>query len=151
MRYNRGFSLLELLMVVAIMALLGAAGIGYYRNYAKNIEITTTSHLIIENLKSVRSRAMAGEGGVRWGVHFVNGAADYYELYSTPTSYADAATVIASSEYLPGGITFSDPSNAATKDILFSGISGMTSGTTVSLITQTESATITVTAIGTVY
>lgn len=147
----RGLTLLEVLIVVAIISILGVAGVCYYRNYGKDVEVISVAHRLISDVRSARSRAIAGESQRRWGVHAVNGAQDYYQIFSTPTNYADATTTIDSTVYLSAGITFSDPADSATKDILFSGIAGTTTATTTSLSSQTQNVTITITGSGTVY
>lgn len=148
---KRAFTLLEVLIVVAILGILGGAGVGYYRNTAKNIEITSASRVVEANLKTVRGKAMNGESEMRWGVHFVNGSSDYYELFSTPTNYADPAMLVEASVYLPGGITFSDPVESGTKDVIFSRVAGTTTATSITLASQTESSVVSVSSVGTVY
>ena len=146
-----GFTLLEVLIVVAIIGTLGAAGVAYYRNYAQNVEVSTASSLVASALKNARSRAMTGQDERKWGVRFVNGTQDYYELFSTPTTYADAATLVESTEYLLAGVTLTDPTDSTTKDIIFSRIAGTTTAFSVSMTAQTGSATVSVSAVGTVY
>ena len=147
----RGFSLLEVLIVVAILSIIGTAGIGYYRNAAKNIEITSVVHTINSDLRAARSKAMAGQDGRRWGVHVVNNASDYYEVFSTPTTYADAGVVVDSTRFLTAGVSFSDPAESNTKDIIFSGILGTTTASSITITSQEESQIITISALGTVY
>jgi prepilin-type N-terminal cleavage/methylation domain-containing protein len=147
----RGFSLLEVLLVVAVLAIVGAAGVGSYLNAAKSIESTSTARTVIADIRLARAKAMGGQDDRRWGVHVVNGAADYYEIFSTPSNYADAATTVSDTVYLPAGISFSNPGESATRDIVFSTVFGTTTATTLVLASQTESHTITITALGVVY
>lgn len=148
----RGFSLLELLIVIAIIALLGGVGSTYYRGFVKSIELQSISKTLGEDLRYARSKAMIGEGGVKWGVHVVNvsGGSQYYELFSTPTNYA-GGTVI-STTTLSTGLTFSDPSSGTNKDIIFSKISGNpVASTTVVIESEGKYSTTTISSIGTVY
>lgn len=138
-------------MVVALLAILGGAGASIYSGYGKGVEVETATYAIESFLKEARSRSVAGEDERLWGVRFVNGARDYYELFSTPTTYADASTSVERTEYLPGGITFSDPAESSVKDILFTRIAGTTTPATVSVQTQTRSATLTISTIGAIY
>jgi len=149
---KRGFSLLELLVVVAVIAIISAAGVATYQSFFTSVDIQGTSKAIVSNLNLMEARAMAGQGGFNWGAHFVNGSPDdYYELFSTPTTYADAGTVIVQKDYIPLGMAFSDPASETTKDVIFNKITGTTTATTISVTTQGLVQTITVTSIGTVY
>lgn len=146
-----GFSLLELLLVVAVLAILGGIGSSYYFNVVKNIEMSTAAAGVISDLKHAQNSAMAGETGVRWGVHFVNGTDDYYQVFSTPTNFASASTTITSIIYLPQQVTFANPSEGSTKDVLFERITGVVASTTVTLASSDSTRIITVPAVGSAY
>lgn len=151
--YSRGFSLLEILIVLAIIALLGATGVGYYRGFVKGVEIQSVSKTLAEDLRLARSKSMIGEGGFKWGAHVVNtnGGSQYYELFSTPTNYADASKLVISTTTLSSGLVFSDPTAGASKDIIFTKISGTTTAATVIITSEGNYATTTISNIGTVY
>lgn len=150
-RSSAGFSLLELLLVVAVLAILGSIGSAYYFNVVKNIELSTAASGIISDLQYAQSSSMAGESGMRWGIHFVNGSDDYYQIFSTPTDFANASTTIASIIYLPQQVVFSDPSDSSNKDIIFERITGTAASATVVIASSDNSQTITVPAIGKPY
>lgn len=151
----RGFSLLELLMVVAIIALLAGVGSTFYRGFVKSVELQSISKTMAEDFRYARSKAMIGEGGYKWGAHVVNtasGGSQYYLLFSTPTNYADASTTVMSTTTLSTGLTFSDPASGAYKDIIFSKISGNpAASTTVVIVSEGKYSTTTISSIGTVY
>ncbi len=96
----------------------------------------------------MQSKAMIGEGGFKWGIHFVNAATDYYEMFSTPTDYSDGARVVLSTSYISSGFMFSDPGPSSSKDIIFNKISGGTSASSVSINSGDTTKTITVSSIG---
>lgn len=145
-----GFTLLEVLIVMGIVAILAAAGSGFYANYNKNVEIKSLSQTIIFDLKQAQAKSMDGVGGFKWGVHFVNppSSPDYYEIFSTPTDYSDGAKVIDTTKYLSSGIVFSDPVTNSTKDIIFNKISGGTTASSVSLLSQNTMKIIYISSIG---
>lgn len=151
---TRGFSLLELLMVIAILALLAGVGSTFYRGFVKSVELQSISKTMAEDFRYARSRAMIGEGGYKYGAHVVNtsGGSQYYLLFSTPSNYADASTTIMSTTTLSTGLTFSDPVSGSSKDIIFSKISGNpTASTTVVIVSEGKYSTTTISSIGTVY
>lgn len=147
---NRAFSLLELLIVVAILAIIGAIGSGFYVSYGKNISIKSTAQTILFDLKNAQSKSMAGVDGYKWGIRFVNSTTDYYEIFSTPTDYS-AATSFLPRVYLTDSISFSDPATSSTKDIIFNKISGGTSDSTITINTSTASKTVNISSIGNIY
>ncbi|OGI67656.1 hypothetical protein A3A05_00665 [Candidatus Nomurabacteria bacterium RIFCSPLOWO2_01_FULL_41_12] len=149
-KYKKGFSLLEVVIVIAIVAVMSSIGVGFYVNYNKNVEIDSVAKIIIFDLKQVQSKAMIGEGGFKWGIHFANAADDYYEIFSTPTDYSNGAKVIVSTNYLSSGATFSDPATDMTKDIIFNKISGGTSASSVAIVAGSSTKTISVSSIGNV-
>ena len=118
---------MEVVIVLAVVVLLSSIGAGYYVNYGKNIEMDSVASAIVSDLKLARSKSMIGEESVKWGLHFVNGATDYYEVFSTPTDYSSGSKVILSTNYLSSGAVFSDPADSSTEDIIFNRISGSTS------------------------
>lgn len=154
MKTKFGFSLLETMIAVGVLALISMASIGLYRNYSKSIELETGVSSIISDLKSAQSKSINGEQDLKWGVHFVNAPGsntdDYYEIFSTATDYAGGT--VNTKVYLAGGTTFSDPTDNTNKDIIYGKIKGTVSADTIVKITSdgTEK-TITVTALGNIY
>lgn len=148
---THGFSLLELLIVVAIIALLGSVGAGYYRGFVKNVEVESVSKILAGDLRLMRSKSMAGEEQASWGVHLVNtsNGAQYYELFSTPADYPSATIV--STITLPVGIVFSDPISGSSKDVIFTKISGTTTPATISTVSEGVTKNITISSIGAIY
>lgn len=139
---------MELLIVIAIIAILGVAGFETYRSFSKNVELRSASRSIAADLRYVQSKSMTGEGGRRWGAHFVSGDITYGDHYTLFSTTGSATTTIATTT-LSKGVTFSDPSSG-TKDVIFSKISGTTTVSAVSIVSEGMTQTINVTAIGTI-
>ncbi len=121
--FKKAFSLLEVLIVIAILSILAVGGAGFYRSFIKSAEIGLVAKNIVSDLKGARAKSMAGEDGLKWGVHFINGAEDYYEIFSTPTNYSSASTTISETDYLPGAIYFTSPSDSSSSTVIFGKIS----------------------------
>lgn len=147
----KGFTLLEALIVIAILAVLSTLGFGLYRNFVKSSELDLLAKEIAFDLKSVQAKSMAGEKGLKWGIHFVNVSNDYYELFSTPADYSSASTTIDIVVYLPGAAYFTDPTASST--ILFNKIRGTIAATSTVSVSSPEGdiKTVTVTPVGNIY
>ncbi|MBI4812427.1 prepilin-type N-terminal cleavage/methylation domain-containing protein [Candidatus Falkowbacteria bacterium] len=148
---QKGFSLLELLLVIGILAVLASIGFGFYQGFVRGSEVDLAAKEIVFNLKKAQAKSMAGEDGKKWGAHFVNGASDYYEIFSTPTDYNDGAKTIESTVYLSGGVSFTEP--AVSSDIIFDKIRGTLSSQSSVVVSSPAggSKTITVTTMGNIY
>lgn len=149
--FKKGFSLLELLLVVAILAIAAVMSVGYYRNYVKSVELESAAKLIAADLRTARSKAMLGDGSLKWGVNFVNSSTDYHELFSTPTDYQNASTSVQTTTYLLSGINFTVPPSASATNVIFNKITGAAASTSVTISFENNSQNINVSANGTIY
>lgn len=149
----KGFSLLETLTVIAILAVLAAISSGIYTGFIRKTELDSAAKTIIFDLKNVRAKSMSGESGLKWGARFINSADDYYETFSTPTIYESASTTIEETIYLPSGISFTYPVPSSSSTVIFDKIRGTISATTTISASSTEGdgRTITITPIGNIY
>jgi prepilin-type N-terminal cleavage/methylation domain-containing protein len=148
---KNGFTLLELVLVMGILAVLTTVGFGYYRNFARSIELESTSATLTSDLKTAQAKSMSGTDNRKWGIHAVNGPSDYYELFSTPSNYADPLASVSETTFLPGGITFASPGEGLTRDIIFGKITGTATPASLSLMYESTTRDITVKSQGIIY
>ena len=152
---QQGFTLLEILVVIGILVIVMGATAGYYRNFSKFVELDSSAKILVSDLNSARTKATSGEDERRWGIHVVNQSSgnDYYELFSTPTTYTDAAVAVKTTVYVPAGMNFGDPSDGNTKNITFEKITGEEITSTdqeITLVFENQTKTITISSFGTV-
>lgn len=147
-RGGRGFTLLEVVLVVAVLAILARIGVSYYRNTTTTITLDAATQTLALSMKEARGKAMGGESGLKWGIRVVNGTQDYYETFSSSSTYA-GGTVVART-YLPSTVTFAAPSEGLNLDIIFSNIFATTGAQTITLSNGGQLKNIYVTAQGTI-
>ncbi|TSC51864.1 MAG: hypothetical protein LiPW41_811 [Parcubacteria group bacterium LiPW_41] len=146
-----GFSLLELLLTIAVIAVIGAIGSGFYIQFSRGIELDETAKAIVADLKLARENALAGKNQMKWGIRFTNASQDYYELFSTPTVYGGVSSTIVSTTYLNSVISFDTPTSSTSLDVVFSKISGNTTSTSIVLRRDTLTKSINVATSGLIY
>lgn len=143
-----GFTLLEILLVVGILVVLAAISRDFYGSFVSGAQLDANAKTIIYDLRNTRDKAMNGQDARRWGVHFVNGASDYYETFSTPTDYSDGSKTIGVTTYLSSGVSFSYPAEGVNSDIIFEKISGTASATSIIISGQQNLKTISISSQG---
>lgn len=135
-------NLLSLLMVVAILAILGAAGWGFYYGASTNINLEEEQKKIFAALRQAKANAIYGEDYSDWGVHFENPPTgdSFYEVFKG-SSYP--AAILKIKTYLSTGVDFglpSGPLNGDTKNIIFpkrTGKTNVSQAVTILLINDT--------------
>ena len=143
-----GFTLLEILLVLGILALLAGVGAGYYYGSFKELQLAAAVRDLGADLRFTQDQAMTGESGLRFGLHAVAGPPSYYEEFSTATNYADPGMAVVKTVYLPDGLNFSDPVPGGTKDIVFGRLSGTTTATALTITGANSSKTVNISALG---
>jgi prepilin-type N-terminal cleavage/methylation domain-containing protein len=101
----RGFTLLELIIVIALIVPLAAMGIPVYTHFQIQSQLDSTTHEIVHTLRTAQQKARAGEQNRSWGVSFT---ASSYTEYADGDSSFDVSTSLPSSIHLSGlsAVTF---------------------------------------------
>ncbi len=140
--HQNGFTLLELMLVIGILVIIATISRDFYGSFVPGAQLEDNAKTIIYDLRNTRDKAMNGQDSRLWGIHFVNGASDYYEIFSTPTDYSDATKTILVTNYLRNGIIFSSPAEGNNLDIIFNQISGQVASSSVTIKTGSLERTI---------
>ena len=66
---REGFTIIEILIVIAIMAILGAAASPLYSNFLVRTYFRNKTNELVASLRTAQLNTIAGKEGSRWGVH----------------------------------------------------------------------------------
>lgn len=121
-----GFTLTELLIVIAITAIISAVGFVSLGNYRGRQAVSSAVDEVSSVIRATRQRSMAQEGGGRWGIHFSNSSTNV-SSYTTFRGYAFATGTVDRQYSLPSNISFSNPFTSSTYDVVFAPLTGAVS------------------------
>lgn len=126
---QKGFTLLEVLLVIAIIGIVSVAGGVYVGNVVSDTVLEEVASAVIADLKNAQAKAINGVDAKRWGVCFRNPTSgpndDKYEI-ALIDSGTDACNPGSdpSTFFLQEGVEFSNPASGTTDDVVFEKISG---------------------------
>lgn len=148
---QKGMTLLEVLLALAILTIIASLTIVYLPAFKSAVELDEGKKQIVDYLRQVQAKAMAGDKNKDWGVRFRNPAGDdYFEIYSTATNYAGGT--VEETAYISSFLNFTNPSEVdGYKDIQFRKLRGTIAAQTdivIALKGGGETRTITVTTTG---
>lgn len=141
---SHGFTLIEIIISVAILAALGVVGVAYLGGYRQSASVDSEAEKITAYLRQVQNKAMSGEAvsgqnPTEWGVHFVNpsSGSGYYAVFRGVTYSEEVSD---ETIYLSKQVRFSDPAASSTKDIIFQRITGRPTATTTIILQSAAKA-----------
>ena len=123
----RAFTLIEIILVIAVLSILGGIAFNIYSNFQWDVKIDEEANRIKYVLRQAQAKAINGENGSSWGLRFFHPAsgAQYYELFQG-NSYAVGTTT--ESYFLSGGTEFVNPASGSNIDVVFIKRTGILSG-----------------------
>lgn len=71
---NSGFTLLELLLSVAIISLLAGISLPVYRTLIKKNDLDVATNTIVSSLRRAQTLSRAVDGDISWGLNAQNGS-----------------------------------------------------------------------------
>ncbi len=124
-KYSFGFTIVELLLIIAVITVLGGFGIANYSSFRNSKVLEEQVDVVVADIRETASRARSQESDNQWGIHFDNPAGnnnDYYQIWYG-ASYAGGT--ITERVNLSPGLNFTDPASAASEDVIFSKATGL--------------------------
>lgn len=120
---SRGFSFIELVIVIGILTIISGVAILFLRSLVIQTDLSGNAKNIISTLNLAKSKTVSSEGASQWGAHF---EADKFAIFKGATYNAgDANTKIYN---LPTALEISTISlNGGGNNVLFTRITGQTS------------------------
>ena len=109
MKIQKGFTLVELLIVMGILAILAVVATSNYFAYRNRVNIDGEGSKAVEYFREAITRARSQQDGVDWAIHIDNGASDYYELLSGGATGTPVDRI-----YLSSGVTFTATTSSST-------------------------------------
>ena len=98
----KGFTLVEFVVVIAVIAILAAATAPFYRSFYLAQQFESTADELVANLRRAQARAMASEQDSAWGVRWETGSYVIYAAddasYDEDVNYSDQVTISAVSD-----------------------------------------------------
>lgn len=110
----RGFTLLELLLSISLVAVISVAGVPIYASLQTRSDLKTATQIVTQAARRAETRAWANEGDSSWGFYVNSGQAVVYKGVSyaaRDTSYdeiytiSDSIVITGDSEYLFSQVT----------------------------------------------
>lgn len=115
----RGFTLLEIIIVVAIVSVVGAIGIISTRSFQQYADIDAAANQIVAVLREARDRTAATDFAVVYGVHFES---DRYIRFQGPAYNENATTNVIYN--LPASLELYEINVGGDSEILFNSLDG---------------------------
>lgn len=125
--HTRGFSLIEILIVIAVIGIVGSITASTLLRFSEGSLIDTQGQLVYSVLSEARSRTIASHADSQYGVHF---ATSTLVLFKGSTYNQNASTNATTS--LSSRVTLTTNFSGGVSDVVFSQVTGKASanGTT---------------------
>lgn len=97
MKNSRGFTLLEVLLVISLISFIGALGAPYFLSFQTKSDLDLTALTVAHNLRRAQLLSQGVDGDSPWGVYVQNGSITLFRglTYATRNQTYDQIIEIA--------------------------------------------------------
>lgn len=123
----KGFSLIELIIVMTLIAIVATFSITSLSNYQRDTQFGSIAETIVSQLRYAQSKSIAGEGSLTWGVHFDTSVSDQHFIAVFQGASYGAGTNIERTSFGDSARLVNITLNGGGNDVLFNRLTGLTS------------------------
>lgn len=129
-RWQFGFTLLELVLVIAIITTLGALSSVFYTGFLSQNAVANTQNQLLGSIRKAQFYSMIGKGNSTWGIHYGSGTITLFKgtTYSSRDPSYDETFSYNTTTAITGG-----------NDITFNRLSGSIASATAITISSNTS------------
>lgn len=139
-RLNKGFTILELLLSVALISVLAGFSLPVYRTLIKKNDLDIAANSIVASLRRAQVLSQAVDGDITWGVKVQSGSTVIFK----GASYITRDTAYDESFDLQSSI-----SPSGTTEVVFVKLTGLPQSTgTMTLTSESDTRTVSINAKG---
>ncbi|MDO8265099.1 MAG: prepilin-type N-terminal cleavage/methylation domain-containing protein [Candidatus Parcubacteria bacterium] len=121
----KGFSLIELIIVVAILLILAGIGVAGFRVFEKISDLGNDTEEIISVLRMAQNKTLSSESASQWGVYFNASSSPNKYILFKGASYADRDPASDESHDILGRVEIESINiNGGSSEIVFNRLSG---------------------------
>ncbi len=121
----RGFSLIELMITIAIIAIFSSGAVIWFFGYQRQAELDSAAKNIVNTLRDAQARSVSGKDFKPWGVYFDISGSKYVLFRNEGGGYAAAA--VKEENYLSSFVKISAVTlNGGGNEIIFNKSAGDT-------------------------
>ena len=122
--FKKGFTLVELLVILAIMIILVAIAIPNLRFFQRESDLNNSAEEIINTLRLAQNKTIASEGASSWGVFFATSTSPHQYVLFQGSDYLSRATSSDEVRKLPKTIVISEINLGGENEVVFIRITG---------------------------
>jgi prepilin-type N-terminal cleavage/methylation domain-containing protein len=140
MYMRKGTTMIELLLVIGILAVIATVGGISLLGRRGTTEFQGTAQQMVAALREAQSRAVSQASGTTWGVQFSNATSGpFFAVFAGPAYSTSTRRAYYNLPPITAYVT-SSLAEGATRTVLFSQITGMTTSTTIAIYSVRNSA-----------